>query len=159
MSSLDAITRLRAIAARLLEREDPDAAWFVGVIRTYEAGDVPIDVVFGLRTTGYRTGAARKQRDDILAEMGRRFHADEPSDRQRALKIRARIRQFAAGARQWRPGTVEELCHYVLKVCPAPSTRTIERALGGAPNLRALGAPSRVSLAHEELQTRTDAVL
>jgi hypothetical protein len=92
---------------------------------------------------------ARRQRDNLLIEMGERF-VDQPSNKQRALKIEKAIRKFAAGTRQWRPGTIEELCHYCLRACPAPSARTIERALAGAPSSPPFGARNGIHLDHED---------
>jgi hypothetical protein len=166
-SICDAISRLRGLALRLIEREDPDAAWFARSLSLYEGGDTSFDAAFGLPAPArYRSGMARRQRDALLVEMASRFFAAE-SNRQRALKIGKTIRRFAGGSQRWRPGEISELCAYVLRVCPPPSVRTVERALSGtvptvgtvirggealsgAPSSPPFGARNGIHLDHED---------
>jgi hypothetical protein len=133
---LSPINRLRQLASRLAEIDDPDAAWISGSLAVYEAGSsegVTLCRALGIAPApgqeGWWTVEARAQRDAILCEMRRRFYASEPSETQQAIKMARRIGRFTASARQWQPGTIEELCHYITKAGPVPSVRTIQRAL------------------------------
>jgi len=134
--SLAAIGRLRRLADALLKQKDEDAAWFKAALMVYEAGDgdgVTLCRAFGLAPTpgrdGWRSSEARSKRDALLCEIARRFYTDEPSERCRAAKIASRLNQFAAGARLWRPGRIEELLFYVIAIGRPPSSRTVQRAL------------------------------
>jgi hypothetical protein len=135
-NDLSHIDRLRQLASRLAEIDDRDAAWISGSLAVYEAGaseGVTLCRALGIAPApgqeGWWTVEARAQRDAILCEMARRFYTGESSETQQAIKMARRIGRFTAGARQWQPGTIEELCHYITKGGPVPSVRTIQRAL------------------------------
>jgi hypothetical protein len=136
-NDLSHIDRLRQLASRLAEIDDPDAAWISGSLAVYEAGaseGVTLCRALGIAPApgqeGWWTREGRIRRDTLLCEMGCRFYTDEPSETKQAIKINKRLKRFVNGARQWRPGTVEELCHYLTtEDGKAPSVRTIQRAL------------------------------
>jgi len=158
--SLAAIGRLRRLADALLKQKDEDAAWFKAALMVYEAGDgdgVTLCRAFGLAPTpgrdGWRSSEARSKRDALLCEIVRRFYPDEASERCCAAKIASRLRQFAAGARLWRPGRLEELLHYVIAIGLPTSSRTVQRALATGRLCQALprvaGTDAEVSKAHD----------
>jgi hypothetical protein len=143
--ALVALDRLRRLADRLLEHEDEDAAWFKATLMIYEAGEVTLDRALGLAPTprqeGWWTVEARTRRDALLCEIASRFYAGELSERCRAAKIASRLGQFASGARLWRPGTIEELLHYVVAIGLPTSARTVRRALAAGRLLGAVDGP------------------
>jgi hypothetical protein len=101
----------------------------------------------------------RARRDDLLREMARRFYRDS---RRQAADIASRLTRFTAGARLWRPGSVEELCHLLTKDGPAPSARTIARALAAGRPCQmqppvAVTGPG-VFPTHGEAQDRADTI-
>jgi hypothetical protein len=136
-NDLSHIDRLRQLASRLAEINDPDAAWIGGSLAVYEAGaseGVTLCSALGIAPApgqeGWWTREGRIRRDTLLCEMGNRFYANEPSETKQAIKINKRLKRFAAGARQWQPGSEEELCHYLTtEDGKALSVRTIQRAL------------------------------
>jgi hypothetical protein len=135
---------LRRFADRLLEHEDEDAGWFKAALMVYEAGagdGVTLCRAFGLAPTpgqeGWWTREARTRRDALLCEIANRFYLDEPSERRKAEKIAQRLARFHSGARLWRPGTIEELLHYLLPT----SGRTVRRALAAGRQLPAVVGP------------------
>jgi hypothetical protein len=158
--ALDALGRLRRLADRLLEHEDEDAAWFKAAMLAYEAGagdGVTLCAAFGLAPlpgqVRWWTREARTRRDSLIRELARRFYRDEPSERRQADKIARRLARFASGARLWRPGTLEELLHYVVRLGLPTSARTVQRALAAGrlcQNLPAIaGTEAGVSQRHE----------
>lgn len=73
------ITRLRAIAGRLIERDDPEAAWFSAVLQEYEAGarhGMTLEQAFGLACApGERPwwhAEACERRDALLRDLAER---------------------------------------------------------------------------------------
>lgn len=159
--ALVALGRLRRLADRLLEHEDEDAAWFKAALMVYEAGageEVTLDRALGLAPTpgqeGWWTIEARTRRDALLREIARRFYAGELSERRGAAKIASPLGQFAGGARLWRPGTIEELLHYVVAIGLPTSERTVRRALAAGRLLPAVAGPqSGASPPDAETQT------
>jgi hypothetical protein len=142
--ALVALGRLRRLADRLLEHEDGDAGWFKAALMVYEAGagdGVTLDRAFGLAPTpgheGWWTSEARTRRDALLCEIAARFYADEPSERRQAEKIAQRLARFHSGARLWRPGTIEELLHYLRPT----SARTVRRTLAAGQPLPTVAGP------------------
>jgi hypothetical protein len=132
-SNLDSIAWLRRLVARLLESGDEAASWLASGAAIYEAGageGVTLCRALGLTPgpgqEGWWTTEARARRDDLLREMARRFY---PDSRRPAADIASRLTRFAAGARLWRPGAIEELCHLLTKDGHVPSSRTVQRAL------------------------------
>jgi hypothetical protein len=161
--ALLALGRLRRLADRLLELDDEDATWFKAAVMVYEAGagdGVTLCSAFELKPTpgqeGFWTIEARARRDALLCEIAARFYADEPSESSRADKIESRLGQFAAGARLWRPGTLEELLHYVTAIGLPTSARTVRRALAAGRRLPAIDGPDgAVIQRHAETQRAT----
>jgi hypothetical protein len=132
-SSLDNIARLRQLVARLVALEDEAASWLANGAAIYEAGageGVTLCRALGLAPgpgyEGWWTSEARARRGDLLREMARRFF---PYSRRQAADISTRLKRFTDGARLWRPGSIEELCHLLTKDGHTPSARTIARAL------------------------------
>jgi hypothetical protein len=161
--SVGAIARLRAVVARLGELEDGGGEagrWFAEQLGVYDAagGQITADVAFGVAPApgqeGWWTLEARSKRDALLCELAARFYSGEPSARHRSDKISKRLRQFAAGARLWRPGTLEELLHYVTAIGLPTSARTVRRALRAGQLLPAIDGPGGgVIQRHAETQT------
>lgn len=71
MTDLPAIQRLRAIAARLVEREDADAAWFAAALQEYTTG-APLGVTM---EHAFRLGCGQGARPWWIAEA--QEHRDE----------------------------------------------------------------------------------
>lgn len=157
--SLAAIGRLRRLADALLKQKDEDAAWFKAALMVYEAGagdGVTLCRAFGLAPTpgqeGWWTSQAGTRRDALLCEIASRFYADEPSERRQAERIAQRLARFHSGARLWRPGTIEELLHYLLPT----SARTVRRALAAGRPLPAVAGPQG-GVSQRDAQTQTAA--
>lgn len=166
MSALDNICRLRRLVARLLALEDEAASWLASGAAIYEAGAAEgVTLCQALRIAppagqeGWWTTEARARRDDLLREMARRFF---PASRRQAADISTRLKRFTAGARAWRPGSIEELCYLVTKDAHAPSARTIARVLAAGRPCQMLppvaGIDPGVFPTHGKAQDRADII-
>jgi hypothetical protein len=164
--SLDNIARLRRLVVRLLALEDESASWLANGAAVYEAGvgeGVTLCRALGLAPgpgqEGWWTSEARARRGDIIREMARRFY---PESRRQGADIASRVTRFSNGARLWRPGSIEELCHLLTKDGHTPSLRTVQRTLAAGRPCQTLpavaGAGPGVFPTHDEAQDRTDII-
>lgn len=142
MSDRDAMNRLRAIAARLLERHDPDAEWFGACVQEYVAGarhGRSLADVFGLTV---RAGArpwwvleALEARTALLRELRQR-HFPALDGRPAVAAIVAAISRYETGG--WRrdrkfvnppPDPLRAHLFALLKLGVPLGASTIRRAL------------------------------
>ena len=146
-----AIDRLRAIAARLDKRRDPDAAWFAACLAEFESGarhGLTLGDAFGFKLSpGERpfwAAEACAARDEIIrAAAGKWFAQHNASSAARAL-LHAITRYERSGWRQHRVfrlppaaivGTLQADLFKILKTKAPISERTARRVLGHEPPL------------------------
>lgn len=145
MAAASSIARLRVVAARFLEHDDPDAAWFCAALQEYEAGAVhglTLDQALGLRAgPGERPWwqtEALGRRNDILRGIAARYFPGRSAKAAAEAITSAAQRYEAAGWRRHRAfmvppaeigGTLRGELFYLLKTGAPLSVRTVERAL------------------------------
>ena len=146
MSGAATIARLRGIAARLIESEEVDAAWFAACLAEFEAGaplKLTMEQAFGLACTspGERSWwaiEAQQRRDDLLRLIyAQRF--SHLSSRAAAGNLWTELSRYQASA--WRsdrtylsPPAGQNADLFRLLRLDAPlSEGTIRRVLDGSP--------------------------
>jgi hypothetical protein len=133
----DSINRLRHIAA-LLPAED--AAWVSSAVDAAIAG-APLEAALGLRP-GWRATHRMREQEALICELVARFGPMTPA------AIASKIARFVCGAQNWRPGSAEELLHYVARTGGRPpSSRTVRRRLEACHSVPFVGKPAAPSSA------------
>ncbi|HVW69192.1 MAG TPA: hypothetical protein VHB68_09465 [Steroidobacteraceae bacterium] len=151
-----AIACLRAIAARLIEREDVDAAWFAAALQEYTTGarfGSTLDDAFGVRPgrgeTPWWEAEALAQRTALLRAIRGR-HFPTLTARRAAEKIAAAATRYEAA--RWRRhrayttppadilGTLTADLFTLLRLGPAPGVSTVRAALANE-RARFIGHP------------------
>jgi hypothetical protein len=135
--SVAAISRLRAIAADLVERQHELAPWFAAALGEYESGarfGVELGEAFGLGL--WWQIERRQRRDELLREIAAQ-HFPALKARAAAEEITARIGRYQAST--WRtdrglmsPSSTDPLrilLHRLLKLDQAVGFSTVRRAL------------------------------
>jgi hypothetical protein len=105
-----AIDRLRAIAARLVEREDPDAAWFMTALLEYTSGarhGATFDATLGLRpgtgATSWWELEAQATRDGRIRAIVAKWYPTLSARAAATALVRALARyETSASANGWR---------------------------------------------------------
>jgi hypothetical protein len=142
------IARLRAIAARLLARDDPDGEWFACCLSEYQAGarhGRTLGDAFGLRLRPGESGwwelEARARRDDLIRRLAARFFSDLRRGAA-ATAIAGKVRRYESS--RWRQ-------HKAFTAPPA-ATSELGRALF---ELLKVGAPVTESVIARALRQQT----
>ncbi|HJS88696.1 MAG TPA: hypothetical protein VJ738_01885 [Steroidobacteraceae bacterium] len=148
MSPIDSIAALRALAARLRERDDPAADWFTQCLAQYETNArlrVPeaMESAFGLRPGGrgresWVDTEARLRRDEMIRRIKDRFFPGHDIERAAEAIARAaeqyRTGRFRLHVKLMAPppeivGTLRGELFSLLKIGAPLSKRTAQRAL------------------------------
>lgn len=165
MTGAAAIDRLRGIAARLRDREDEAAEWFLTCLQEYEAGaphGLTLDAAFGFRLNPGESAwyelEARTKRDTLLRVMRQRYFGGL-SDRAAAAALAKKISRYEAS--DWRRDhkfkirptlTGLQACLFaLLKIAQPLGASTIRRALAHElPLLVSHEAEEHSAATHEE---------
>lgn len=144
MTAAASIARLRAIAARLIEREDADAAWFAAALQEYTAGaphGLTLGDAFGLRLEpGERPWwqlDAIERRDELLRRIASTYFPGLAGRSAAAAILTALARYEATGWRRDRayvtpPAALRGDLFRLLRLAAPLSESTIRRALAGS---------------------------
>lgn len=142
-----AIAKLRTIAARLVERDDPEAAWFAAGLAEYEAGaahGLTLDDALGLACRGpgerpWWAIEAQQRRDELIRAIDAQRFGHLPA-RKAARDLWADVSRYEASA--WRRDRVYTTAPLrprgdlfrLLRLNAPLSEATIRRVLAGSRN-------------------------